>query len=133
MAGSMKKQMELHVDQYLSIYQECKKMQEQLDELREIIESYMKENKVDSLEGTRGQGKIELKQQERPIMNARYTTYSLDDISNVIPANMKKKCIVEVVDKDKLEALCKLGEVSNDILQMKQTKTSYSFNVRLAK
>jgi hypothetical protein len=127
------REMRLYVDEYLSLYQESKKILEQMEQLREKIEPYMTENNLDALEGSRGQGRIERKQVERPILNARFTTYNVEDVIHLLPANSKKKCLVEVVDKDKLEALCKLGEVSEDVLQMKQTKTTYSFNVRINK
>jgi hypothetical protein len=133
MPGSVKKEMQLAVDQYLSVYQEYKKMKDQVDTLREVIEPYMKENDLPFIEGTDGRGKVERTLQERPTMNARYTTYDIHEIAGLLSPALKKKCVVEVVDKDKLEALCKLGEVPEDILNRKVTKQSYSFVARFQK
>jgi hypothetical protein len=131
--GAVRKDMQLAVDQYLQVYQECKRLKDQLDTLKEVIEPYMHEYEFPSIEGTDGRGKVELSKQERPVMNARFTTYDVNDISTLLQPSQRKKCIVEVVDKDKLEALCKLGEVTAEVLEHKITKTSYSFSARFSK
>lgn len=133
MPGSVKKEMQLAVDQYLSVYQDYKKLKDELDSLKEVIEPYMKENELPFIEGTDGRGKVELTLQERPAMNARYTTYDIQEIASLLSPALKKKCVVEVVDKEKLEALCKLGEVPEEVLKRKLTKQSYSFVTRLQK
>lgn len=124
------KDVQLAVDEYLSLYRQSKQIDAALKELRGVIEPYLKEHKC-VVEGSDGEGKIELATARRPIMNTQYTTYQLGDISPLLPANILRKCTVQVIDKEKLEALGKLGEVSEDILNRKQTRESISFTVRL--
>ncbi|MDB5083436.1 MAG: hypothetical protein JWN30_322 [Bacilli bacterium] len=133
MNGNIQKEIQFAVDHYINVYKEYKKIKDQLDDLHGIIEPYMKENDLTSIHSSDGRGKVELLMQERPIMNARYTTYDVEQVANLLTASSKKKCIVEVVDKDKLEALCKLGEVSADVLQHKLTRAGTSFVTRLIK
>lgn len=133
MPGNIKKEMQLAVDQYLNLYQAHKKLKDQVDTLREVIEPYMKENEFTFIEGTDGLGRVELTQQDRPVMNARYTTYDVQQISSFLSSALKKKCVVEVVDKEKLEALCKLGEVPADVLTHKITRPTFGFTARFPK
>jgi|SRR5579875_2146196 len=132
MPGSIRKDIQLAVDQYLNLYQEYKKLKDELDELKGVIEPYMNETGFTCISGTDGQGRVELTEQDRPVMNARYTTYDINEISNLLQPSVRKKCIVEVVDKEKLEALHKLGEVPADVLSRKITRKSNSFITRLA-
>lgn len=132
MAG-IRSDVQVAVDQYLELYVEAKKIEKKLDALRQVIEAYMKENGLDRVDHTDGRGHIQLTVQERPIMTSRYTTYDAGDIASLLPPNVRKKCIVEVIDKEKLEALEKLGEVSEEVLSRKQTKSSVSWVVRYQK
>jgi hypothetical protein len=129
----VKKEIQLAVDEYLRLYAEYKRIKDELDALREVIEPYMKTNEIPAILATDGSGEVELTQQERPIMSSRYTSYDVDEIAALLQPSIRKKCIVEVVDKDKLEALCKLGEVPPAVLERKITKPSYTFAVRLVK
>ncbi|SFV08305.1 hypothetical protein [Alicyclobacillus macrosporangiidus] len=132
MAG-VRADIQVAVDQYLELYAEAKKMEKKLEALRQVIEAYMKENGLDQVEHTDRRGHIQLIVQQRPITTSRYTTYDAAEISSLLPPNVRKKCIVEVIDKDKLEALAKLGEVSADVLSRKQTNSSVSWVVRYQK
>lgn len=129
----IKKEMQVAIDEYLRVYKEYKRLEDALGELRQIIEPYMKEQALNSVEGSDGLGRLDLSLQQRPIMNARYTTYALEDMADCLTHALKKKCVVEVVDKDKLEALCKLGELPQEVLERKTVRASYSFIARLNK
>jgi hypothetical protein len=125
------REVQLAVDEYLELYRQYKQIDAALKELRGVIEPFLKEHAESAIEGSNGEGKIELTRTQRPIMNAQYTTYGLADISALLPANVLKKCTVQVIDKDRLEALGKLGEIPEDVLGCRQTKESVSFTVRL--
>jgi hypothetical protein len=124
-------EIQLAVDQYLNLYRQFKAIKDELDGLRKVIEPYMRENELDVILASDGRGQVERTVQERPVMNARYTTYDLAELSSLLPANVRKKCVVEVIDKERLEALHRLGEVSDAILQCKVTKPSHQFSARL--
>ncbi|MCL6443982.1 MAG: hypothetical protein K6T83_11085 [Alicyclobacillus sp.] len=124
---------QLAVDEYVRLYAEVKQLETKLDELRAIIEPYMVQEAVRELSTTDGSGRLVMNQSERPVMSARYTSYDVNEIAALLPPNLRKKCIVEVVDKDKLEALSKLGEVSPDVVARKITRSTTSLMVRLDK
>jgi hypothetical protein len=130
MPASIHKDIQVAVDQYVRLYEQQKTLKEELDALRHVIEPYMKEQGLQIITATDGRARLELSQQQRPVMNARYTTYDIQDIIPLLSASVRKKCVVEVVDKEKLEALHKLGEVPADVLARKVTKPTYSFTVR---
>lgn len=129
----MQAEMQAAVDHYLHLYNESKKLEEQLKVLRGVIEPYMKSNNVDAIAGSDGLQRIELTQQSRPVMTSRYSSYDVTEISGLLQPAARKKCVVEVVDKDKLEALCKLGELPETLLSHKVTSTTHSFSVRSGK
>lgn len=133
MLTKMQKEMQLAVDRYLELYKENKRLKDEMDLLKGEIETYMQDNQLHVLEGTASSGKVERILQERPPMNSRYTTYDLNTISQFLTPSLKKKCVVEVVDKEKLESLCKLGQISSEVLELKLSKTSYSFVTRVSK
>lgn len=133
MPGAVRRDIQVAVDQYLNIYQEHKKLKEQLDGLREVIQPYMDEHELPFIEATDGRGRVEVSHQERPVMNARYTTYDAAEIAQLLQPSLRKKCIVEVVDKEKLEALCKLGEAPSSVLERKITKPITNFAARFTR
>lgn len=133
MPGNVRKEMQMSVDQYLTLYHEYKQLKEQLDALRELIEPYMRDNGFGYIEASDGHAKVELTKQERTPQTSRYSAYDVQEIAGLLTPALRKKCIVEVVDKDKLEALCKLGEIPGEVLERKQTKPGYTFAVRMIK
>jgi len=127
----IKKEIQVAVDAYLATIVEEKRVREELDRLRKVIEPYMKDHEVSAIEASDGRGKVELKQQVRATVSARYTTYDLAEVAPMLTPTVRKKCVVDVIDRDKLEALHKLGEVSAEIMEHKVTKLSDIFTARL--
>lgn len=118
------------VDQYLELYQVSKQLEERMGGLRKVIEPFMKDNGVDALRNRKQTGKIQLVLQERAKVTARYTTYEVASLLQVLDSSLVQRCLVEVVDKEKVEALCKLGEIPSDVSEHRLTTPSYSLNVR---
>lgn len=117
-------------DEYIELYKKQKKLKEEMDALRNIIEPYMLENNIEELKGFTVDGYLKLSEQERPTVTARYSTYDIEEISPLLPTKMKNKCIVKVIDKEALEGLYKLGEISEEILHKKNTKKSVRLSVK---
>jgi dethiobiotin synthetase len=121
------------VDEYMVLYRQYKATEDALGALRKVIEPYMKECELTSLPCSDGSGRIDLSLVERPVMNARYTSYAIEDVAGWLTPSTRKKCVVEVIDKEKLEALCQLGEVPAQVLDRKVTRPSYSLIARPGK
>lgn len=115
-------------DNYIELYREYKEIQKKLDKLREEIEPYMLEEGLNEIETDKG--KIILSSQERAPVSSRYTSYDLSELDKILSPNAREKCVVEVIDKEILEALCKIGEVPKDILDRKITNTTMRFSVK---
>ncbi len=122
---------QIAVDTYLELYRQSKEIEAKMKSLRAEIEPFLKEHSDFVLEASDGSGRIELTKSQRPITNAQYTTYRLDDIAPLLPASILRKCTVQVVDKERLESLAKLGQVPDDVLERKQLRESFSFTCKL--
>lgn len=121
------------VDQYMELHQVSKQLEERMKTLRQAIEPFMREHAVDYIRDKNRTGKVQLTMLERATMTSRFTTYEVEAMSKALEPSALKRCLVEVVDKDKLEALCKLGEIPADVLAYKSTKPTYSLTVRFDK
>ena len=121
------------VDQYMEFYQVSKQLEERMQALRKVIEPFMKENGLNAIRDRNKTGKVQLNVQERAKMTSRYTTYTAEELSKALDPNLVQRCLVEVIDKDKVEALVKLGEISTDLSAYKSTTTTYSLGVRFEK
>lgn len=121
------------VDQYMELHQVSKQLDERMKELKDLIVSFMKESEFEHIRDKNRTGKVQLVVIERASVTARYTTYNLEELTNLLEPALLQRCTVSVIDKDKLEALSKLGEVATDVLSHKSTKPSYSLNVRIDK
>jgi hypothetical protein len=126
-------EIQLAVDKYVELYKLCKETEGKMEALRAAIEPYMQESGLSAIDATDGSAFVSFGVSERPVMNARYTTYELEEVSSFLTSAQRRRCVVEVVDKEKLEALCKLGELPEDILTRRLTRTVRSFSVRLRK
>jgi hypothetical protein len=133
MSVRVRADIQLAVDQYLELYSVYKQLEKKIDELRKVIEPYMKENELKDIFNSDGTGRVQLALTERPVVTSRYTTYDVDELSGLLKPGVWKKCVVEVVDKEKLEALAKMGEVPEEVLARKVTRPSYSMVVRYEK
>lgn len=113
------------VDEWVQLHAQYKKIERQLGALRDIIEPYMEDNDVQVLSGSAGGG-IGRISMDRPPVTARYTSYDIDDVEEFLSEEAKEKCLVKVVDRDMLEACCKLGIAPEEILtELKITTRSY--------
>lgn len=118
------------VDDYIELYVQYKDLEKKLKGLRNVIEPYMQDNNIEEICGLTINGCIKIETQDRPIVSAKYTTYDVDKVINILNDELKAKCIVNVVDKDKLEALHKLGEISEEILAFKILNTISKFSAK---
>ena len=75
----------------------------------------MKDHGVEAISDRKQTGRVQLTLQERAKMTSRYTTNDIEELSKAFDPKLVKKCLVEVVDKDKVEALTHLGEFPFDI------------------
>lgn len=133
MPSGVRPDIQIAVDQYLDFYVEMKALEKKVDALRKVIQPYMEEVGFDEIYSSNGGGKVELARAERSSSTSKYTTYDAERIASLLSPGMKKKCFVEVVDKDKLEALCKLGEIPENVLEERMTKVTTSFLAKLKK
>lgn len=132
MSENIPNQVQDAVDQYMELYQVYKQLEERIQGLKKVIETFMREHEVDSIPDRNRTGRVQLNVQERAKLTSRYTTYDVEDLSKVLDLNLVQKCLVEVVDKDKVEALSKLG-VFPDVSPYKVTSQTYSLLVRFEK
>jgi hypothetical protein len=121
------------VDQYVKLYQVFKQLEEKIQELRKEIEPFMKDNGTDSIPDRNHIGKVHMTVQKRAKMTSRYTTYDVDELSKALEPTVVKKCLVEVVDRDKVDALTKLGEIPSELADHRAVMPTYSLTVRFAK
>lgn len=115
------------VDKYLSLHQEYKETEVLLERLRSVIQPFMEEYEINALEGDESIGCIRLEDFWRSIPNSKYTYYNAEIIIPLLTSQQKKQCVVEVVDKDSLEALNKLKLISDEILTHKLNKKIKKF------
>jgi hypothetical protein len=121
------------VDQFIELYMVSKQLEERMKPLREAILAFLKEQNLEYIENRKRTGKVQLTVAERPTMTSRYSVYDIEELSRLLDVSMMQRCMVQVVDKDKLEALCKLGEIESEVLKHKSTKQTYSLTVRYDK
>lgn len=133
MPRAVRADIQLAVDEYLNLYTELKELEKKVEALRKVIEPYMEENGCEEISSSSGEGRVQLTKVERTAVTSKYTTYNAERLATLLPPSVKKKCFVEVVDKDKLEALCKLGEAPESALSERMTKVTTTFLVKLKK
>ncbi|WP_067623142.1 DUF7376 domain-containing protein [Alicyclobacillus acidiphilus] len=121
------------VDQYVESYQVYKQLEERIQSLRKVIEPFMKESGIDVIPDRKRIGRVQLTVQERAKLTSRYTTYEVEQLRQVLAPDLVEKCLVEVVDKDKVEALSKLGEIPPQTSEFKSVTPTYSLSVRFEK
>jgi hypothetical protein len=120
------------VDQYIPMYKEYKKLEAKMKKLRKKIEPFMKENDVVSLEGTE-EGFIRIEKRNIGNTTARYSTYDPDLIAE-LPKEVQDVCVLQVIDRDKLEALVALEAVDEEIVgQYKNEKIVPCFTIDVDK
>jgi len=124
------KQMQAHVDQYLEVYAEVKELEKEMKRLRGLIEHEMVVRNVYAVSGTNGGG-VELREGERVVQNALYTTYD-PSLLTAIPAHLARKCKEIVVNKDMVEGFIKEKKLSRtmcDEFKMKQPSTTFKTTI----
>ncbi|QSO46504.1 hypothetical protein JZ786_18850 [Alicyclobacillus mengziensis] len=133
MTANIPGQVQDAVDQYMELYQVSKQLDERMSALRKVIEPFMRDNEISAIRDRNRTGKVQLNVQERARMTARYTTYEVEQLSKLLEPHLIQRCLVEVVDKDKVEALSKLGELPADVIDYRTTSPTYSLTVRFEK
>jgi hypothetical protein len=124
------KNIQMAVDQYLIMHKEYKDLEKKLSKLREAIEQYMDDNNLESIKALTNEGIVILDSMERPIVTSRYTYYDMNPIISQIDESAKLKCLVTLIDKEALEALATLGEVSKSVLTYKVSNTIKRFSAK---
>ncbi|GMA50801.1 hypothetical protein GCM10025857_21580 [Alicyclobacillus contaminans] len=133
MPVTVRKDIQGAVDAFVRLHAQMKAVREEMEALRQVIEPYMAEQGVGVITTSDGTARVERATQDRPLLSARYTTYELDEVLPLLPAQARKQCVVEVVDKEKLEALHKLGQVPDEALKCKRTRVTVTLSVRGAR
>ena len=121
------------VDQYVEIYQVWKQLEVRMKSLRDVILPFMKEHEIQEIPDKLNMRKVQLFITQRAAMTSRYTTYDFAELAALMNPALLEKCVVSVVDKEKVMALSSLGEIDESILTHKSTQSSYSLQVRNAK
>lgn len=129
---AIRKDIQATVDEHINMYIEYKNLEKKLKSSRDSIEPYMKDKSLVEIKGTGG-GAIQLVEQNRAPMTTNFTKYEASAIIPLLNANAKKKCVVQLINGEILEAMATLGEVSKELLSFKVTKQSHNFTVQVPK
>lgn len=130
-SASMPEFIQTEVDQYIELYQVSKQLEGRMKDLKSKILSFMQENQMDEIWDSKRTGKVQLSASERAPLTTRYTTYDIDVLSTLLTPTILERCVVSVIDKEKLEALRQLGEVDEEVLSHKSTQNAYALKVRM--
>lgn len=116
------------VDEYISLHQQVKEMEKRMAELKEAINPFIEV--TDRLQGSKGS--IVRQVSNRPVMNAEYTSYELDDIKDYITPSIKRigGLLVTRVAAKNLELLVEAGKLPAEILSFKKVNVVKSIVVR---
>lgn len=117
------------VDEYISLHQTAKELEARMKQLRAIIEPFMEQNQLEQLLGTQA-GAVAHQASQRPVMSAKYTSFEPAQIDGFLTEEIRERVYVPRVDKDMLEAVVKLGQVSEEVLKLKIVNQSRSFVVK---
>ncbi|MFB5190657.1 DUF7376 domain-containing protein [Alicyclobacillus fastidiosus] len=121
------------VDQYVELYQVFKQLEERVQALRKEIEPFMKDSGIESISDRNRLGKVQMTVQNRAKMTSRYTTYDVHELSKLLSPELVEKCLVEVVDRERVDALTKLGEISSEVAAHRAVTPTYGLTVRFGK
>ena len=122
-------EIQMDVDDYLELHEMYTQLEAQLKKLRKNIEPFMEVNDITRIEGSNGKA-IEIVDQVRANVTSNFTTYDVDAVRDMVPKRYLNQVIVECVDRDKLEALVKLGRVKQTVYRHKTFKSTPCFMVR---
>lgn len=117
------------IESYIEKHKQYKDLEKQLKLLRSSIEPFMTDNNLNVVVSMANKGKITLDSLERPVVTSRYTYYNLDLVNPYLSVQARRKCVVNLIDKEALEALEKLKEVPADALNCRVVSTISRFQV----
>jgi len=123
------KDLQAKIDDYITKTKEKNKLESELKALKPFIEGYMDEQNLFTLRGSVAGG-IDKIPTSRPKVTSRYTYYDPEIIVAELPMEVARKCIVEVVDKEIVDAFAVLGIIDEDVIDSAKTSTS-SFNYKV--
>jgi hypothetical protein len=107
------------VEAYHIKHAQMKKLERELKDLRNEIEPYMKERGLNNILNDLGKG-VALEQRRMPYITARYSTYETEDLLMVLEPKLVADCIVEVVDRDIIDAMVKLSKIPPEVEELKK-------------
>ncbi|MNE87167.1 hypothetical protein D3C80_1843350 [compost metagenome] len=107
------------MEAYHTKHRQMKMLEKELKALREEIEPYMQDKNLASILGEDGRG-VALENRRMPLLTAQFTTYDIDDLVMVLDLDVVSECIVEVVDRNLVEAMVNLGKVPKEIEELKK-------------
>ena len=130
----IKKDIQSDVDSYIELDAQLKALDKTLKAMRVGIEAYMITNNLDTIMGSK-RGRITLGYTNRAIINARYTSYSIYDVKEVLrghrdKAKILKDVVVEVVDKDMIDSYVKAGKIDKAIEELKMMNEGLTFSAK---
>ncbi|MMZ43595.1 hypothetical protein D1872_51550 [compost metagenome] len=114
------------VEQYRRMSLQYRNLERELEKLKKEIQPYMEEKGITEILDETGQGVV-LEERRMPDLTTRYTTYDIDDMIEVLDPAVVSECIVEVIDRDIVEAKVLLKQVPQEISELKRYKLRNCF------
>lgn len=104
-----------------------RQLERDMKRLRAELEEYMDSKGLDFIFDDNGLG-VAREVREMTEITARYTTYDVDDlIVGVDNPEVIADCIVEVVDRDLVQAKILTGELPKEVQELKRSKPTICF------
>jgi hypothetical protein len=127
--GKIKREILDAVELYALKDAQAKQLEKELKALRKQIEPYMLERSLSSIESD--SGTIVIEPRNMAMITSRYTSYEVDDVLKVVSDPvLLADCIVEVVDKEAIDAYIKLGKIPKEVEELKQYRETDWFVVK---
>jgi len=124
------KLMQAQIDDFIAKTKQKNKLEKELKELRPFIEEWIEVSEQAVIKGSTG-GTINKIATSRPQVTSRYTYYDAEIIVAELPMDIARKCIVEVVDKNIVDAFITLGVIDEDVAGAANTsKSSFNYTVK---
>ncbi len=119
--------MQDEVDEYLEMKRIMSEFESEVKKKAEKLKAYMKEQKITTLEGSKGKMVGFTAPTTSEIKTGLYSKYKLEDVEEILGKRRTKDVTDTVVNANKLEGLIKAGIINKDkadqIEKVKQTKT----------
>lgn len=123
-----RREMNRLVGDYVKLDAEIKAKEKIRAKWRGQIETYMYGNNLMQMKVK--QGIIEILEQNKAIISARYTSYEYSDLLKIVTPTIADKCLVQRVDRDIVEELVKKRMIPKAIEDHKNVLLTDIFSVK---